>query len=63
MNIREEQKMTQISGLGYSVAITIFTELIKGKDQGLCLIMRNLVWGVLSFHMRFVKRTPDATVR
>lgn len=55
--------MTQISGLGYSVAIAVFTELIKGKDQGLCLIMRNLVWGVLSFHMRFVKRTPDATVR
>lgn len=54
MNIREEQRMTQVFVLGYSIDITVFAELI-------CLIMRNLVWGVLS--LRCAKRTPDAAVR
>lgn len=40
--------MTQISGVSYSIDIAVFTELIKGKNQGLYLIMRNLVWGVVS---------------
>lgn len=53
MNIREEQRMTEISGLSYSIDIAVFTELInKRKEPGFMFDYEEFGLGNTQFEVR-----------